>query len=675
MRGTGVLPAVVMATALLAAPLARGADDTPSLMDKAERQGTVRVLARLPVAAAPLALRGTHAGDQARRTAIRSARGRLESALGETAWQVTHEFENVPYVALEIGPDALRRLQRTDRVTEILEDRLEKILLAESGPIIQADQAHAAGYDGSGWAVAVLDTGVDSGHPFLAGKVVAEACFSSNGSCPNGRTEQTGPGAAAPCDWAETACLHGTHVAGVAAGDGQNIDGIARGASVIAIQVFSEFSGSTCDDDTEDPCAKTFTSDTIKALDHVYGLRDSFDIAAVNMSLGGGQHSSPAECDAQDSARKEIIDQLRSVGIATVVASGNESQTNALAAPACISSAISVGASTDGDQVAAFSNSASFLDLLAPGVQILSSIPGEQGASISGTSQATPHVAAAFAILSQRMGGSDVDLALEALKNTGQPVFDARNAVTTARISLMSAVDGLPGGTGTPTGLQVTPDDKRTLVSKDVGSERWAITLNADDGTVTGNVFKADGSDPSFVWCEWLFDDGNPDVYERQVTFDCSGADSCPGPSCSADQWMSLATVQLPYGFFLPPLTTAGVSSNTTVPVDVLDGAPSGLQISPDRKYTLVSKDVGSDRWAITLNEDDGTVTGNVYTPGQEPTFLWCERESANGDSDPANVLITYACSVAERCPVGPCDPAQWRYLQEVVVPGWFFRP
>lgn len=669
------LPAGLIA-ALLFFSVVADARGGETLLGRAQRHGSVRVIARLPVARQPLALRGTRAGDQAQRVAIRSARAGLERALGETAWVVKQEYDNIPFVALEMGADALRRLQLTDSAAGYFEDRLEKVLLSESRAVVQADRADSQGWDGDGWAIAVLDTGVDSGHNFLDdGKVVSEACFSSNGSCPNGANEQIGPGSARPCDFAEGACLHGTHVAGIAAGDGQTIEGIARGANIIAIQVFSRFTGSTCDDDTEDPCARTFTSDTIKALDHVYGLRDQFRIASVNMSIGGGDFDSVADCDREEAARKEIIDQLRSVGIATVAASGNEGRTGSLAAPACISSVVSVGATNDNDGVATFSNSATFLDLLAPGVQIFSSIPGGGGATISGTSQATPHVAAAFAILNERMGNADVDRALEALETTGVPVIDGRNNLGRPRIRVFDALSSLPGGTTSSTGLQLTPDGKRTLISKDVGPERWAITLNADDGSVTGNVFKSDGTEPSFVWCEFLGDDGNDDPYAREVTFECSGADACPGPSCTAGQWTTLATVTLPGEFFLPPLTSAAVLSPSGVVTQDPAGAPSGLQITPDRNRTLVSKDVGSDRWAITVNADDSTVTGNVFTPGEEPTFLWCDFLSDDGNPDPEDVLLTYSCHVADRCPIAPCEPSQWSYLQDVVVPGWFFQP
>src|SRR5258705_417618 len=82
----------------------------------------------------------------------------------------------------------------------------------------------------SGWVVAILDTGVHGAHPFLAGKVVSEACYSAHGDCPNGNDEQIGAGAGETCTYAPHTCRHGTHVAGIAAGRGDDFSGVARGA-------------------------------------------------------------------------------------------------------------------------------------------------------------------------------------------------------------------------------------------------------------------------------------------------------------------------------------------------------------------------------------------------------------------------------------------------------------
>src|SRR5208283_4148967 len=94
------------------------------------------------------------------------------------------------------------------------------------------------------------------------------------------------------------------------------------------------------------------------------------NIAAANLSLGSGSYTS--NCDYY--SIKPAIDQLRNVGIATVVASGNGSSSNSISYPACVSTAVSVGATDDSDDVESFSNSDRYLSLLAPGYDVSSSV-------------------------------------------------------------------------------------------------------------------------------------------------------------------------------------------------------------------------------------------------------------------------------------------------------------
>src|SRR2546427_1682698 len=346
--------------------------------DRAQAEGEVRVLVELALPSnrrteSTLSIQARSAYRQE----IADTAGRVLSRLAKHPHRVLRRYVTAPLIAIGAGPAALRELEASGvMVRRVIEDRIHKLVLFDSVPLIGADQAWAQGYDGTGTVVAVIDSGVDSAHPFLAGKVVAEACYSTTSGqqsttlCPNGAPEQIGAGAAAPCPLEAQGCWHGTHVAGIVAGNGTPADlpiwGVGKGANLIAIQVFSQING-FLDCGGQPPCLGAYTSDILAALERVYTLRSTYAIAAVNMSLGGGSFS--ATCDDQE--YKPFIDNLRSVGIATVVASGNDGSTSELSAPACVSTAVSVGATTKDDQVADFSNVAPFLSLFAPGDEVI----------------------------------------------------------------------------------------------------------------------------------------------------------------------------------------------------------------------------------------------------------------------------------------------------------------
>jgi len=357
------------------------------------------------------------------------------------------KFKHVAGMTMTVNAERLSQLRKARSIDGVFEDRMRKSMLIESVPVIGATKAWSMGADGQGQVVAVIDTGVDGRHEFLRGKLVNEACFSSQGVlfgdsltslCSNGQTAQFGSGAAAPC---VTGCDHGTHVAGIVAGQNGKVSGVAPGAKILAVQAFTLIDGPSCEN-----CLSAFDSDIIQALEWVYEQRHNHQIAAVNLSLGSDRFRQ--SCDASTPIT-QIIDLLKEAGIATIVASGNEFYKDSIASPACISSAISVGATDIKDNVAGFSNSANILDLLAPGLDyapakegggIYSSIPGAGFVRMPGTSAAAPHVAGAFAVLRSKVPDVTVDQMLAVLKKTGEFVTDSNNALDKPRVRLDKAV-------------------------------------------------------------------------------------------------------------------------------------------------------------------------------------------------------------------------------------------
>ena len=352
------------------------------------------------------------------------------------------QFKFIPYVAMEVDEAALEVLAADPEVVSIEEDLAVKLSLADSTPLIGAPDAWGQGYAGSGQTIAILDTGVDKDHPFLRDKVVSEACYSGSGGgtslCPEGVDESILPGSGAPCPPSLSDCFHGTAMAGIAAGHGTEFSGVARDARIIAIQVFSQ-----CGED----CINSSNRDWIAATERVLELSADLNIAAVNMSFAGGSFSE--NCDSDFPSVKAAMDNLRAVGIAPIAASGNDGYDAGVGVPACISSVISVG-STDGigdgtirEEVSDFSNSSPLLDLLAPGRQINTSVPGDGFGRFDGTSVAGPHVAGAWGVLKSKAPNASVPQLLSMLLRTGIPITDPRNGLVTPRIQVDAALDAV----------------------------------------------------------------------------------------------------------------------------------------------------------------------------------------------------------------------------------------
>lgn len=341
-------------------------------------------------------------------------------------------------VVFEATRDEILNLIDNNEIESFAIDEELSIHLNSAGPVVDAPFLHTTqGVRGVGKTVVVLDTGVDQNHPFFGGRVVHEACFSTNtpttsSLCPNGSAMQTGVGSSGGCPQTTPGCNHGTHVAGIAAGDDGFDPGMAPDASIIAIQIFSLRQASNS--------ITAFTSDIVAALAHVENtLMHQHPIASVNMSIG----TTTVSGDCPNNTVAPYVRRLRGRGIATVISSGNGSSTAGVSFPGCIPSAITVGSSDDFDNIAGDSNSSSTVDLVAPGVSIRSSVFNAGFANMSGTSMAAPMVAGAIAALQSlyTVSVDEIELILEASPASVVDSGDPANVFTFPRLNLRDAWD------------------------------------------------------------------------------------------------------------------------------------------------------------------------------------------------------------------------------------------
>jgi uncharacterized repeat protein (TIGR02543 family) len=325
------------------------------------------------------------------------------SADGTPTVPAVRTFETVPYLVMVVNSVTLPYVQQNLKASSVQLSVPDEAALQESIPLIGANKAWEQGFSGQDQLIAVVDSGVDKSHPWFApSRVVDEACFSFTKDCPNNAAEQVGSGAAVPCDFDADNCGHGTHVAGIAAS-------VAKDAGIVAVQVASNFGR-----------MGFFRDDQIAALEFLHKKYGYFGtpLAAVNMSIGGGKHT--LACDGD--ARRKIIQNLHSVGVATIASSGNQGHADGISAPACLSEVISVGATDKSGNVAEYSNTAPILDFFSPGSDIGSAIPGGSVEAKSGTSMAAPHVAGAWAIMKAANPKASIAKILGKLKDTGKDV-------------------------------------------------------------------------------------------------------------------------------------------------------------------------------------------------------------------------------------------------------------
>ncbi|WP_371661068.1 S8 family serine peptidase [Streptomyces sp. NBC_00280] len=374
--------------------------------------------------------------------------------------------------------DGATEFTASTAVEKLWLDGRRRASLDRSVPQIGAPAAWAAGYDGTGVRIAVLDTGIDTAHPDLAPQVIAGQDFTAS---PSGTADRFG---------------HGTHVASIAAGTGAKADskykGVAPGAKLLNGKVLDD-NGSGMD------------SGIIAGME--WAVAQGADV--VNLSLGGQDQPGidPLE---------EAVNRLSAETDALfVIAAGNEGEAgeSTVGSPGSADAALTVGSVDKADALAVDSSrgprvgdSGGKPDLTAPGVDITaaaasgslleewypSDIPGYL--TISGTSMATPHVAGAAALLTQQHPDWTGERIKAVLTGSAKPDAYSSFQQGTGRTDLVRALEqsvvteqqqpldfGLqqwPHGDDTPATKQVT--------YRNLGTEPVTLDLSLDASSVDG---------------------------------------------------------------------------------------------------------------------------------------------------------------------------------------------
>jgi subtilisin len=288
------------------------------------------------------------------------------SSVGIQQDAILHQYELLPVALVEMTEKEVKELAQHPDIVAIEEDaEVEAFQTVPWGVTrVQAPTAHSAGYSGAGIRVAILDTGIDARHEDL--NVYGGYSVFTDSANNNPYVDVNG---------------HGTHVAGTVAALNNNIGvlGVAPGAQLYAVKVLNNSGGGSY-------------SGIAQGIE--WSINNRMNI--INMSLGGSAHSSILQ---------QYCDLAYNRGILVVAAAGNSGNAagtgDNVAYPARYSSVIAVAATDSNNNRASFSSTGPAVELSAPGVGILSTLPGNRYGTANGTSMASPHVAGVAALVWQ----------------------------------------------------------------------------------------------------------------------------------------------------------------------------------------------------------------------------------------------------------------------------------
>ena len=371
---------------------------------------------------------------------------------------------------------------------------------------------------GAGVTVAVLDSGVDATNPDLAGQVLPGADLvtgdGDGGADPNG---------------------HGTHVAGVIAartGNDLGISSIAPNAKILPIRIV---------DANGNGYLSTAAAGIVYAADH------GADV--INMSIAAR---------ATQVALAEAVAYARAKGVVVVAAAGNDRATGSPPSyPAAEPGVIAVAATDQNDAVAGYSTAGSYVDVAAPGTNILSTFPVAKGsdfAYLSGTSMAAPQVAAVAALLKARDRSLTPDQIEQSVESSavdlGSPGRD--DDFGYGRVDAAAALATLVPPT-TPTGTAPT----ESAPAADPMATNSPIAGDAPfDSLADGSATSAPTADPNIA---------GPAADGGEIAGPASAAPGTAVPAASAAP-----------GTAVPAASDLPAGADTTAPTETVKTRPSG---------------------------------------------------------------------------------------------------
>ncbi len=409
--------------------------------------------------------------------------------------------------------------------------------------------------DGTGVRSYILDTGILPSHVDFGGRVTSGYTAINDG---RGTSDCNG---------------HGTHVAGTVGG---TTWGVAKNTQLVAVRVLDCRGSGT-------------TSGVIAGVDWV--TANHIKPAVANMSLGGGASST------LDNAVNNAV----AAGVTFVVAAGNSNANACNYSPARAASAVTVGATTNTDARASYSNFGSCLDLFAPGSAITSAWYTSNTATntISGTSMASPHVAGAAALYLQGAPGASPATVTSAL--TGNATTGKVTSAGTGSPNLL-LYTGFIGGGGGGGGNQA-PTAAFTFSCTDLTCSFNGSGSSDPDGSISSYAWNfGDGTTGSGATVSKTYASGGTRTVTLTVT-DNGGA---------TDSESKSVTVSGPSSGITLAVSTAKVRGNTTA---TLSWSGAGSSVDVFRDNVLIAT-VGGTSYADNLGKGGGTRTYRVCNAG-----------------------------------------------------------